>query len=93
MFELSIKSSKDVSKLQIDFADGTSTVSTSVPTQPSHTPQVKSTQDKGTGSRDVFLNTDDDDYGPISQEVVQLPKISDIVRPVNVAIELQNLDF
>lgn len=96
-FKLLIECSKDISSLTIDFADGTSTVQTS-PAHQAHRVSKKSTEDnavvqvQNAKRREVFLDTDAD-YSSVSQEVVQLPKISDIQRKANVAPELQNLDF
>jgi len=103
MFELNITSSRDISSLKIDFADGTSTCTSSIKADK---PQKTHKQHKEQKSNDVqddfpvhtrgrkeqFLDTDAD-YSSISQEIVQLPKIDIKDRPVHVAPELQNLDF
>lgn len=96
MFKLVIKSSKDISSLSINFADGTSTV-TSNKVEKTHSEQKNniSVQKDVPGPRsrkEQFLDTDAD-YSSVQQEVVQLPKINVVDRPVNVAPELQNLDF
>jgi len=102
-FELNIKSSKDITSLSINFADGTSTVTSSNKVEKIHK-EPKNNSDvikddhndhntkKTRGRKEQFLDTEAD-YSSLSQEVVQLPKIDVINRPVKVAEELQNLDF
>jgi hypothetical protein len=97
MFELSIKCSKDISKLKIDFADGSSTVSTVSSVDSSNKEQINEQikeQNKIHKSqpKEKFLNTDEE-FDSVFQEVVKLPDIKIKNRPVNVASEMQNLDF
>lgn len=99
MFELNIKSSKDISSLSINFADGTSTVTSGIKAEKTHR-APKSDDDvigvqsehKPRSRKEQFLDTDAD-YSSVSQEVVALPKIDIKDRPISVAPELQNLDF
>jgi len=84
MFEFSIKSSKDIQKLSVDFADGTSsTVSLTEPTSP----------DVPTRSlKEEFLDTKIKFDKPVFEKA-KPPEIKDLNREPMVATELQNLNF
>lgn len=93
-FKLLIECSKDITQLQINFADGTSTVTSGIKAEKTHRAPKSDDDviDKPRGRKEQFLNTDAD-YSSVSQEVVALPKIDIKDRPISVAPELQNLDF
>lgn len=98
MFKLNIECTKDIHELHINFADGTSVVtsprdnsvaSTSrVPREPKPEKQERSAPVR----HEKMLDTDAD-FGGVSQDVVKPPNIQVQERPVKVATELQNLDF
>ena len=82
MFELNIKSSKDIQKLVIDFADGASTVVKNV----EHPELPKRTL------KEEFLDTKIK-YNKPTFEKETPPEIKDLNREPKVASELQNLNF
>lgn len=111
MFELTIKCSKDIDELRINFADGTSSYVSNdsdhsqngsddrreTPELKKDTKRTKETSDESSrssrkGIHEGFLDTDEE-FGNISYDVVELPKIERNDESVNVADELQNFDF
>lgn len=101
MFKLNIECTKDIHELHINFADGTSVVTSPRNNDMASTPRVpreskpkenSTSTPKPTGRREEFLDLDAD-FGGVSQDVVSLPQINRSDRPVNVASELQNLDI
>lgn len=103
-FELHITCTKDIEKLSIDFADGT-TVVKEKPPEPTKPKEPKPKREKLTEKildepekssapvrRDTMLDVDAE-FGGISQDVVQKPEIVQKDRPIKVADELQNFDF
>lgn len=98
-FELSIKCTKDISELHINFSDGSSSVTTKPvsngPKKSNDTEQPKEPLEKkrSPGSyKDQILDVDAE-FGNVSQDVVALPEIERKDRGVKVADELQNFDF
>ena len=99
MFELSIKCSKDIKNLTINFEDG------SVVSSKSETKEPKSIVPKNLSkSRSKDLETLDsiidngyyDRFKTTDTHInsdIELPKIEDIKREVQIAPELQNLDL
>ena len=99
MFELSIKCSKDIKNLTINFEDG------SVVSSKSETKEPKSIVPKNLSkSRSKDLVTLDsiidngyyDRFKTTDTQInsdIELPKIEDIKREVQIAPELQNLDL
>lgn len=78
-FELSIKCSKDISELHINFTDGTcSTIGTPE--------KAKNNQEA------CFINTDETETTH-KNEIIELPEIPDRDDTIKVAEELQNLDI
>lgn len=102
MFKLNIECTKDINELHITFADGTSVVTSGtrndapVPSRESTRTKEKEPSEPKTpvtrAKRDEYLDLDAD-FGGVSQDVVKPPEIQTAARPVNVATELQNLDF
>jgi hypothetical protein len=98
MFKLNIECTKDINELHINFADGTSVISSSKHNDMASTPRVpreskpKESTPRPTGRREELLDLDAD-FGGVSQDVVKPPDIQMQQRPVKVATELQNLDF
>ena len=107
MFKLNIECTKDINELHINFADGTSVITSAsnhgmagnkATRSSSTTPEVHKGTSNETGStgrshrKETFLDTDAS-FGGISQDIVELPKIETVERPVKVATELQNLDI
>lgn len=107
MFKLNIECTKDINELHINFADGTSVITSSgnhgmasnkATRTSSPAPEVYRATSDETGSssranrKETFLDTDAD-FGGVSQDVVKPPDIQMQQRPVKVATELQNLDF
>jgi len=95
MFKLLIECSKDLESLNINFTDGTSIIKECI----SATSNIKSTKDtKNTSNTsNTVKNTaealDLSVYDSVqSQEILKLPIIEDLNRPISVASELQNLD-
>jgi len=86
-FALHIECSKDISKLNIDFTDG-STMVTEEPKTKDNPSNIK----HSTTTHQEFLDTDTE-FGNVSQEVIQKPEIKQQERPVKIATELQNLDI
>ena len=82
MFELNIKSSKDIQKLVIEFADGASTV-----IKNSKAPELPKRSLK-----EEFLDTKIK-YDKPTFEKEKPPEIKDLNREPKVASELQNLNF
>lgn len=102
MFKLSIECSKDISELRINFSDGTSAVVENSPEQTNQT--KKSTIPNALKKNTSKVSRDNKPFTPIipidmsesqniNQEMVKLPDIQPISRPVKVADELQNLDI
>ena len=100
-FRLLIECTKDIDKLSIDFSDGTSMVQHTPDPDPkpkNANPRVKRPEgqrhdeESAPFRKDAFIDTDAE-FGAVSQEVVSLPTISTVARPVKVAEELQNMDF
>ena len=99
-FKLLIECSKDIDTLHINFSDGTSVV-TSNEDKPEkvkeHKEHKDSKEEKSTTEKpkrkhlEQYLNTDED--FTVNQEIIEKPKIEDLVRPPKVTDELQNLDF
>jgi hypothetical protein len=95
MFKLNIECTKDIHELHINFADGTSVVTSNSNHSVASTPRVprEQKQEKQTKVRSEKTLDTDVDFGNVSQEVVVPPDIQMQERPVKVAAELQNLDF
>jgi len=94
MFELSIKCSKDIDELHINFSDGTSTIveKTSKSSRPSR-PKSQKKKDKVSEIKDEDVNWDDY-LGEINTEIINPPNIPDIPqRDINVAKEMENAEF
>lgn len=92
MFKLNIECTRDISELHINFADGTSVV-TSVGSK-SKTQPLENKQRTNQPKTEEFLDLDTDFGGDgRSTDVVRLPEINLPVRVANVAQELQNLDI
>jgi len=91
-FELHVTCTKDIDKLKIDFADGTSVVQHSIPDSGIRNETSYDTKEPQSHGKQQLLDTDAD-WGSISQEVVELPQIEEKSRSVSVAEELQNLDI
>ena len=96
-FKLLIECSKDIDELHINFSDGTSVV-TSKEDKAEKIKEEKLSQDHSKDQKEPkrkkleqYLNTDED--FSINQEIIEKPKIEDLVRPPKVTDELQNLDF
>ena len=96
-FKLLIECSKDIDTLHINFSDGTSVV-TSKDEKPEKIKEHKdSKEEKSTTEKqkrkqlEQYLNTDED--FTVNSEIIEKPKIEDLVRPPKVTDELQNLDF
>lgn len=96
-FHLEIKCSKDIEKLSINFADGTSSVTEvqkpkSEPKAKKVPPKAKPVVDVGenSGSSDVALDLDTD--FTVSKEIVQKPNVKRD-RGVKVAEDMQNAEF
>jgi hypothetical protein len=99
-FKLLIECSKDIDTLHINFSDGTSVV-TSNEDKPEkvkeHKEHKEHKEEKSTTEKpkrkylEQYLNTDED--FTVNQEIIEKPKIEDLVRPPKVTDELQNLDF
>lgn len=85
-FELHIQCSKDISKINIDFVDGTSIFEDVKKTQNIYEENKKLTRD------DILLNTDDD-IDNISKEIIEKPEIKINNSGPNVAQEMQNLEI
>ena len=94
MFKLLIECSKDIQFLQINFSDGTSVV-TSKEDKPEKVKEEKLLQDQSKEPKrkklEQYLDTDED--FTVNSEIIEKPKIEDLVRPPKVTDELQNLDF
>ena len=84
-FKLLIECSKDISKLSIDFTDGTSVVTKDVQQKEHKIKHESRPQDK-------YLDTDTN-FSSINQEVIKPPTITREDKPIKVAEELQNLDI
>jgi hypothetical protein len=107
MFELTIKCTKDINDLRINFTDGTVTTATtdSSPVLPSkeHTnlppsderivPSQPKEKSRSPRRKEEFLDTDVNFGDNFDDTVVELPEIHISDRPVNVAPELQSLDI
>lgn len=78
MFKLNIECSKDIDKLSIDFSDGSSSFITKRKNQKSN--------------KDEKINLDTE-FGELSKEIIQKPKIQDKIRSTKIAHELQNLNL
>lgn len=87
-FEFSIKCSKDIKSLHIDFADGTSSIVENKP-KVSKKVEQKSFVENNHGD---FLDTDVE-FSNASNEVIKPPEIIRENKSVKVAEELQNFDF
>lgn len=105
MFKLVIESTKDIDKLSIDFADGSSVVQespkkTRALNEPHEHKEIKKSkkskkvENKSFLDKD-FLDTEEEETKEIHQSIVEKPNISDISkeRSVKVANELQNLNI
>jgi hypothetical protein len=96
MFELSIKCTKDIDELHINFSDGSSVVTTKpvpdVPDVPKE-PKQESRPERTSSSHQSQTLDLDAEFGGISQEVIKPPQINREEREVKVAEELQNFDF
>jgi|SaaInl8_200m_RNA_FD_contig_121_5049_length_3278_multi_5_in_0_out_0_6 hypothetical protein len=96
-FELHITCSKEIDTLAIDFADGTSCITSKDDPKPPKNKVVTASAPKkdrktvATPREDVALDLDED-YAQ-ETEAVGLPVIADHDRPVKIAQELQNLDI
>jgi hypothetical protein len=88
-FELHLTCTKDVNKLAIDFADGSSVTQF----RPEAPVPDSGTQNAPSYSKGGELLDTDGDFGTISQEVVELPDTTRLEKPVKVADELQNLNL
>jgi len=86
VFELTIKCSKDIDELHINFSDGTSSVVSSKSEK-----TERSTRPKSVKKSDVALNLDED-Y-TVSEEVVEKPQIDIGERGVNVSKDMMNLEI
>lgn len=108
MFKLLIESTKDISEISINFADGTSVVKSSEseshettkavePAKPDKKPKPnvpKPKEPNFSEARRELLDLDDSNNTPnIKQSQVSKPKIANHDRQVKVATELQNLDI
>ena len=108
MFKLLIESSKDITSLSINFADGT-VQTVEGPEGPditeSQTPEVQKsrksrkskkpknhTEDSFTSAKDELLDLSAD-FGSYNSGKVQKPEIQEVQREIKVASELQNLDI
>lgn len=100
-FKLLIECSKDIDTLHINFSDGTSVV-TSNEDKPEKVKdknkEEKSTQGESKEQKEPkrkkleqYLDTDED--FTVNSEIIEKPKIEDLVRPPKITDELQNLDF
>jgi len=93
MFELSIKCSKDIDELHIDFSDGSSTV-VEKPKEKKVTTPKKKTSEKLIKTKYQDDEVDWDEYtGGISQEVVKLPEIPKTDRNVSVSEDMKNAEY
>jgi hypothetical protein len=81
-FELTIKCSKDIDNIHIDFSDGTTIVTSS----------TKFPKEKKSLLDNNYLNTDEN-FDNIQQEIIKPPKIEELDRSVKIAEELQNIDI
>jgi hypothetical protein len=90
-FRLLIECSKDISKLKIDFTDGTSVATTSDTQTTQKSLEPLNPQDYG-ARKDEYLNTEDTNDNH-NRSIVEKPVILKKERDVKVANELQNLDI
>lgn len=101
-FKLLIECSKDIDTLHINFSDGTSVVTSNEDKEEKvkeeKVKEEKLSQDHSKEQKEPkrkkleqYLNTDED--FSINQEIIEKPKIEDLVRPPKITDELQNLDF
>ena len=86
-FELHIQCTKDISKLSIDFTDGTSMVQHSENSE--HTQVSSNSRD----SQVLLVNESDNCNESIQSGVVQKPTIERITDKPKVAEELQNMEI
>ena len=87
-FEFSIKCSKDIKSLHIDFSDGTSSVVEKKPKVSKKVEEKSFVENK----QDDFLDTDTD-FSNTHNEIIKPPEIVRENKSVKVAEELQNFDF
>lgn len=98
MFKLNIECTKDINELHINFADGSSVITSHRDSNMASTPRVSRADEptqqapQRSSRKEATLDLDAD-FGGVSQEVVKPPDINVITRPVKVASELQNLDI
>jgi len=98
MFKLTIKCTKDIEELHINFSDGTSMTKMQGENKSKASPQSKKRSEKRseeprkTRRPGGFIDADAE-YGSISQEVIKKPEIPGTSTEIKVAEELQNLDI
>lgn len=94
MFKLLIESSKDITSLSINFADGTSQVMNNGPIEKNTLEKPKS-DEKPSKFEEAKQDLIDTSLYESTKtfENIQKPKIEDINREAKVASELQNLDI
>lgn len=85
-FELHIQCSKDISKINIDFVDGTSIL------EEVKNPENIYNQNKKLTRDDILLNIEDNNI-ILSQEIIEKPEIKINNSGPNVAQEMQNLEI
>lgn len=85
-FELHIQCSKDISKINIDFVDGTSIL------EEVKNPENIYNQNKKLTRDDILLNIEDNNI-ILSQEIIEKPEINRNNSGPNVAQEMQNLEI
>jgi hypothetical protein len=98
MFELSIKSTKDVDEISIKFSDGTFSTTSIEDTEKTQgsIKQSRSTSEKKETPRvqrrdEKFIDLDTE-FGSVPQDVVQKPEITPR-SGISVAPEMQNLEL